>query len=98
MEKETPKKPRRVGDGTPGPGRKPGVPNKTTTQLKSAILEAAAEHGEDDEGKGGLKGYLRKVAREDTKAFAGLLGRVLPLDVNASGTFSVTISGDDANL
>jgi len=98
MEKQTSDKPRTIGDGTPGPGRKKGVPNKTTTQLKEAILAAAAEHGEDDAGKNGLTGYLRKVAREDVKAFAGLLGRVLPLDVNATGAFTVTISGDDAKL
>lgn len=62
------------------PGNKRG-PAKTTTALKEAILFAATEHGEDDKGKDGLKGYLRKVAREDVKAFAGLLGRVLPLTV-----------------
>lgn len=28
---------RRVGDGTPGPGRRPGVPNKATTQAREAI-------------------------------------------------------------
>lgn len=89
MEKQSEVKPRRIGDGTPGPGRKKGVPNKTTTQLKEAILGAAAEHGEDDSGTDGLKGYLRKVAREDVKAFAGLLGKVLPLDINAKGSLHV---------
>jgi hypothetical protein len=79
------------------PGNKRG-PSKTTTALKEAILKAAEDHGEDDNGKGGLTGYLRKVAREDVKAFSGLLGRVLPLDVNANGSFTVTIAGDDAKL
>ena len=60
-------------------------PNKTTTALKEAILLAAAEHGEDDEGTDGLKGYLRKIAREDVKAMSGLLGRVLPLQINGAG-------------
>jgi hypothetical protein len=68
-----------------GRGRKKGEVNKTTRALKEAILLAAEEHGEDDNGKGGLTGYLRKVAREDVKAFSGLLGRVLPLQVEASG-------------
>lgn len=93
MEKQSGQKPRRIGDGTPGPGRKKGVPNKTTTQLKEAILQAATEHGEDNAGTNGLVGYLRKVAREDTKAFAGLLGRVLPLQVDGtvSGNMTLTV-------
>jgi uncharacterized protein YkvS len=84
--------------GNRGKGRPKGSGNKTTTALKEAILIAAAEHGEDDNGTNGLTGYLRKVAREDVKAFAGLLGRVLPLDVNASGQFTVNITGPDADL
>ena len=63
------------------PGNRRG-PAKTTKLLKEAILQAAEEHGEDDAGKDGLTGYLRKVAREDVKAFAGLLGKVLPLEVS----------------
>jgi hypothetical protein len=66
------------------PGNKRG-PNKTTMMLKEAILEAAAEHGEDDSGAGGLKGYLRKVAREDVKAFSGLLAKVLPMQIAGEG-------------
>lgn len=66
-------------------GRKKGSLNKTTKALKEAILEAAAAHGEDDMGTNGLTGYLRKVAREDVKAFVSLLGRVLPLDVTSGG-------------
>lgn len=81
-----------------GRGRKHGELNKTTRSLKEAILLAATEHGEDDTGKNGLTGYLRKVAREDVKAFAGLLGRVLPIDVNASGNFNVIITGNDSDL
>lgn len=63
------------------PGRGKGTPNKTTKTLKEAILLAAKEVGEDGGGKGGLTGYLRRVAKEDVKAFAGLLGKVLPLQV-----------------
>lgn len=76
MVKETPKK-RRVGDGTPGPGRPKGVPNKTTTQLKEALLEAATKAG----GNGGLVGYLTRQAQENPQSFLPLLGKVLPLQV-----------------
>ena len=62
-------------------GRKKGTPNKTTSTLREAILQAAADVGEDLKGEGGLTGYLRRVATQDVKAFASLLGRVLPLQV-----------------
>ena len=78
-----------------GTGRPRGSPTRRQPHSRRPFF-AAAEHGEDDTGKDGLKGYLRKVAREDVKAFSGLLGRVLPLDVNAAGTFNVIIAGDDA--
>lgn len=64
-------------------GRAKGTPNKTTKALKDAILMAAEEVGEDGAGKDGLVGYLRQVAKEDVKAFSGLLGKVLPLTINA---------------
>lgn len=43
-EKETMKK-RRVGDGTPGPGRPKGVPNKLTSDVKAMILAALDKAG-----------------------------------------------------
>jgi hypothetical protein len=52
---------------------------------------AATEHGSDDQGTDGLKGYLRKVAREDVKAFSSLLGRVLPMTVAGEGGGPVAI-------
>lgn len=82
--KKTERKPR-VGDGTPGPGRPKGSTNKTTVVLKDAIIRAAEVVGQDGKGKAGLVGYLVKVANEDTKAFATLLGKVLPLQVTGAG-------------
>lgn len=84
--------------GNRGMGRKKGTPNKTTTALKEAILAAASAHGEDDAGTGGLEGYLRKVAREDVKAFSGLLGRVLPLTVNGNVGVTVKLESDADKL
>lgn len=67
----------KVGDGTPGPGRPKGVPNKNTTLLKDAILQAATKAG----GAEGLVGYLQKQAEENPNAFMPLLGKVLPMQI-----------------
>lgn len=68
-----------------GKGRRKGALNKTTAVLKDAILLAAEQSGQDKKGRGGLTGYLKRVADDDVKAFAGLLGRVLPLQVQGPG-------------
>jgi hypothetical protein len=84
-----------MADGTKPPnagkGKPKGAVNKTTKLLKEAILLAAEKVGSDGEGKDGLTGYLVEVARSDVKAFAGLLGKVIPLQVNAkvSGNLAV---------
>ncbi|KRR12205.1 hypothetical protein CQ12_31655 [Bradyrhizobium jicamae] len=77
--KETVKNPR-PGDGTPGPGRPKGVPNRATALLKDAILKAAetAGGGEPD----GLVNYLMVQARENPGPFMSLLGKVLPTQVS----------------
>lgn len=81
-------------------GRKKGTPNKVTSVLKDAILAAAQAVGEDGEGRDGLEGYLKRVAKEDIKAFSGLLGRVLPLQVgNENGeALKVVIQSADSGL
>lgn len=76
---ETPKK-RRVGDGTPGPGRPKGLPNKTTTILKDAILRAAEQAG-NKLGSEGMVSYLETQAVENPGPFMSLLGKVLPMQV-----------------
>ena len=68
------------------PGRPKGVPNKTTTLLKEAILRAADEAG----GSGGVVEYLTLQAHENPAAFMGLLGKVLPMQVAHSGLDPVT--------
>jgi hypothetical protein len=75
-----------------GKGRVAGVPNKTTAALKDAILAAGAAVGMDGKGKDGLVGYLKRVAAEDVKAFSGLLGKVLPLQITGEGGGPVVIS------
>jgi hypothetical protein len=58
-------------------GRPNGSKNKTTTQLKEAILAAAEWAG----GDGGLVKYLHEQARMNPGHFMTLLGKVLPLQV-----------------
>ena len=98
MVKETDKKPRRVGDGTPGPGRPKGSQNKTTTLLKDAILKAAEQAG-NKVGSDGLVSYLTQQAEDNPPAFMSLLGKVLPMQLTGDGggdipvAVSVTLRG-----
>ena len=83
MVKQTDGKPKRVGDGTAGPGRPKGVPNKNTTALKDMILQAL-------HGVGGMN-YLMTQAGENPTAFMTLVGRVLPLDTNMNHSGNIGI-------
>ena len=62
-------------------GRAKGTPNKTTALLKEAIIRAAEAVGSDGKGKGKLTGYCTFLAKEEPKAFAQLLGKVLPMQI-----------------
>jgi Family of unknown function (DUF5681) len=55
-------------------GRPKGVGNKVTVALKEAILAAGERAG----GEEGLTGYLTRLAVENSSAYAGLLGKILP--------------------
>ena len=64
-------------------GRPKGSHNKTAVTLKEAILQAADTYrGEED--KAGLVGWLEKLREKEPKAFATLLGRILPLQVTGN--------------
>lgn len=71
-------------------GRAKGTPNKTTALLKDAIIAAATAAG-----RGNLIAYLTKQAKENPGPYMTLLGKVLPLQVNAamSGTIKHDLSG-----
>ncbi len=69
----------KIGKGKPGPGRPKGVSNKTTTAVKDMVIGAL--NGAHPEG--GMA-YLIEQAGKNPKAFLTLVGKVIPLDVNAN--------------
>lgn len=85
MVKQTDEK-RRVGDGTPGPGRPKGSVNKTTKAAKDAIAQAAE----------GLGGHDRLIewAKEDPKNEAAfwttIYPKLIPVDAHVSGHMTVS--------
>jgi hypothetical protein len=65
-------------------GRKKGVSNRLTREIKEAIVAACEQHGSDGKGAGGLEGYLFLLAKAERKSMAMLLRAVLPLQVAAT--------------
>lgn len=60
-----------------GSGRKPGVQNKLTKDVKEAIAQAFDKVG-------GTK-YLIRQANENPKAFMALLGKLIPTQLTGEG-------------
>ena len=71
--------------GNAGKGRRRGSKNKTTALIKEAIVLAAQAVGSDGKGKNGLVGYCEDLARNEKKAFAALMGRAMPVQVEGGG-------------
>jgi hypothetical protein len=73
-------------------GRPKGSQNKLTVALKDAILAAGERAG----GKEGLTGYLIRLAVENSSAYAGLLGKILPsvlaTDAESNGGLGVQMT------
>lgn len=65
------------------PGGNPGAVNRITRDLKAGILNGAIAHGADGEGLGGLDGYLQMCAARFPKHYMHLLGKLLPLTLDA---------------
>ena len=64
-----------------GKGRKKGVPNKVTKAVKEMVIAALNEAGGT--------AYLVEQSAKNPTAFLTLVGKVLPLDVNANLSGSV---------
>lgn len=69
-----------IGKGKPGPGRKKGVPNKVTTELRTMVTEAL-------EKAGGVQ-YLVERAQDPrtASAFLTLVGKSIPVQLDAQAT------------
>lgn len=62
-------------------GRQKGTPNKDTAELRDMILIAL-------DRAGGVK-YLEERAKDTPASFLTLIGKVLPQNVNMSGTLNL---------
>ena len=74
---QTGRKPGRVGDGTPGPGRPKGSKNKLGASAKDAFQAAFDELG-------GYEGLVAWAAKDDGKnlgEFYKLYARLIPMEV-----------------
>lgn len=67
-----------------GAGRKPGVPNKLTGDVKAAIFNALEQLGGEQ--------YLVEVGRTDKKAFCALLGKTVPKDLILTGGLKLQVN------
>lgn len=74
------KRGRPFGKDNPGnvAGRPKGTPNKVTRTIQEALMQSFDE----------LDGveYLKNLAKSSPQAYAGLLGKMLPKDINMTAT------------
>jgi hypothetical protein len=84
----------------PKAGRPKGAQNKLTKSLKALLVRAATEVGDStvpgEDGKGGLLGYLKVSSVVERKTFMILLGRAVPLQVNATVAHKTILSREEA--
>ena len=103
MDQEAAKPPRPPATFQPGDDerrerspRRRGVQNQIPAAIKRAIFDGAVRHGRDGKGAGGFEGYCEFLAARHPEAFAGLLGRVLPVADDyskGSGVMTINIVG-----
>ncbi|MBT1511783.1 hypothetical protein KIP88_14825 [Bradyrhizobium sp. SRL28] len=74
---------KRMANLRPRP-RVKGQANRITRDLRQAIIAAAEAYGSDGYGSGGVVGYCYFLAARHPRAFTGLLGKMLPLQVSGS--------------
>lgn len=77
----------RVGDGTPGPGRPKGVPNKMTHSIRQSFLEAFERMGGAD--------ALLKWGMENQTDFFKLASKLIPIEVSGPDGGAIKLQHTD---
>jgi hypothetical protein len=81
------RKPACASDGRASGGRR-ADPKAVKVALREAIVLAAEQVGDDHRGRGGLVGYLKKLAVCEPTTFATLLAKTLPPLVPTPPTYA----------
>ncbi|CAJ0732832.1 MULTISPECIES: hypothetical protein [Ralstonia] len=85
----------KIGAGAPGPGRKKGVPNKTTQAAKDAIVIAAEELGGVDR----LVAWVKADPANERVFWGTIYPKLLPLQVSGEGggPLQLVLNGSDVH-
>lgn len=71
-----------VGTGVPGPGRRKGIPNKLTVEVKEMVRQALEKAGGID--------YLVSCAKTAPGPFLTLVNKMMPTAIEAEVKGSIT--------
>ena len=78
------------GGRRPGAGRKKGVPNKVTADIKAMVLGALDRAGGEE--------YMLEQARNNPNAFLALVGKVLPTQITGPNDGPVQVDAKYSGL
>ena len=81
---------KRHGGRRPGAGRKKGVPNKVTADIKAMVLGALDRAGGEE--------YMLEQARSNPNAFLTLVGKVLPTQITGPNDGPVQVDAKYSGL
>jgi hypothetical protein len=84
------------GDGRAG--RKPGSPNKATRVMKQAVINAAAKSIHCPPDDKSLEGYCTYLADAHPPVFAGLMGRLIPVQAKVKTDGNMRIENLNINM
>jgi hypothetical protein len=65
-------------------GRKKGVPNVLSGDVKTAIIEGGIGSGYNTKGKGGLTGLMKRMADQELRTYSTMVRAVMPMQINTN--------------